>query len=81
MDRATAAFAEFRSRWPSAQPLFAKYASDALDPATGALERATAAMTAPGTQTVPAIDALLASYNNGVSAVNNAARAAGYQTN
>jgi len=37
-------------------------------------------MATPAADATPAIDALLTSYNGGVNVVNNAARAAGYQS-
>jgi high-affinity iron transporter len=80
-DRASTAFAEFTSRWPTAQPLFARYAPAALDRTTVALDQTSAAMVTPSRDAAPAVAALLASYNDGVTIVNDAARAAGYQTN
>jgi len=77
--KARAAFADFQSRWPTAQPLFAKYAPDVLDQTTAALDQAAAAMATPSRDAAQAVDTLLTSYNNGVNVVNNAARAAGYQ--
>jgi hypothetical protein len=80
-DKASAAFADFKSRWPTAQPVFVRYAPDDLEPTSAALDQASLAMTTPGADAASAVDALLTSYNNGVNVVNAAARAAGYQTN
>jgi high-affinity iron transporter len=76
---ASAAFAEFTSRWPSARALIWRYAPDALSRTTAMLDQASAAMIAPDGDTPAIIDALLGSYNAGVNVVNTAARAAGYQ--
>ena len=79
-DKASAAFADFKSRWASAQPVFEKYSPEALAQTTAALDQANAAMASPGTDAAPSVDALLSSYNAGVNVVNNAARDAGYQS-
>jgi high-affinity iron transporter len=77
-EAASAAFADFRSRWAIAEPLLGQYAPEAAQQTQAALDSATAAMATPGVDAQPAIDALLASYNAGVNVVTNAARAAGY---
>jgi high-affinity iron transporter len=76
-DKASAAFADFTSRWATAKPLLAQYAPETLQQTQAAFDTATTAMATPGADAKPAIDALLASYNAGVNVVNNAARAAG----
>jgi hypothetical protein len=78
-DKANAAFADFKARWASAQPVLEKYSPESLAQTSAALDQASAAMQSPGSEAAPAIDALLSSYNAGVNVVNNAARAAGYQ--
>jgi high-affinity iron transporter len=79
VDKANAAFAEFKSRWSTARPLLARYMPESLDQTSAALDQATAAMATPGA--APAVDALLSSYNTAVNVVNTAARVAGYQAN
>jgi high-affinity iron transporter len=76
---ASAAFTDFKARWATAQPLFVRYAPEALTQTNAALEQASEAMAAPGVDAAPQIDALLTSYNAGVNVLNNTARTAGYQ--
>jgi high-affinity iron transporter len=73
--KANTGLAEFKWRWPRAQPLLAKYAPDALQQTTDAMAQLDAQPLAPG-----GIDRLLTSYNAGINVVNDAARQAGYQS-
>jgi high-affinity iron transporter len=73
--RAAARFAEFKRRWPSAKPLLS---SEAVPGITQALETADAAMSADTIDPEvagPAVDSLLASYNDALNLLNAAARA------
>jgi high-affinity iron transporter len=72
--RAAQRFAEFKRRWPSAEPLLS---TDAVQGITQALEAADAPMTADSIDPVvagPAVDSLLARYNSAVNVLNTAAR-------
>jgi hypothetical protein len=75
--RASTAFKEFKSRWPSAQPLFAARSADALRDTEAALAAADKAMSASSinaTEARPLVDTLLERYNYGVNLLNAAAR-------
>jgi high-affinity iron transporter len=80
MARASAAYAEFKSRYPLATPLISSRASDALPSITDALAQADSAMRNPTADSAASVDALVNAYNAAVNTLNTAARDAGYQS-
>jgi high-affinity iron transporter len=78
MAKASAAYAEFKARYPLATPLIDARAADTLPQINDALAQADTAMRAPTAESAARVDALTSAYNAAVNSVNTAARDAGY---
>jgi high-affinity iron transporter len=76
VSKASAGFAEFKTRWPTAQPQFAARSADADQEITAALAAADTAMSTDPAHAGPQVDGLLERFNYGVNLLNAAARGA-----
>jgi high-affinity iron transporter len=76
VSKASAGFAEFKTRWPTAQPQFAARSADADQEITAALAAADKAMSTDPAHAGPQVDGSLERFNYGVNLLNAAARGA-----
>jgi high-affinity iron transporter len=78
MARASAAYAEFKARYPLATPTISARAADTIPQINDALVQADNAMRTPTPDSVASIDELTNAYNVAVNTLNTAVRDAGY---